>query len=63
MITAQDVGMMVAISKTVPDTAAQAAYDAQLAAEAAAEVAQAHAWGVTYDGTGLVFTPTEEDEA
>ena len=53
----------IAISKSIPGTAAERAETAQAAAELAAAQATAAAWSLNYSDNGLIFTaPTAQSE-
>lgn len=55
-----ELGIVLAIARKLPGTAAQRAEAAQVAAEQAAAAAEARAFGLTEDTTGIVFTTPNE---
>lgn len=55
------VGMIIALAKSIPGTAANRAEAAQEAAEAAAETAQHYGYGIYVDGHKMVITSEVDD--
>lgn len=55
----QTLGAALALVKKMPETAVARAEAAAEAAEASAELAQEHSYGVSVDGTKLVFSGGE----
>lgn len=55
------VGIIMAIAKAIPGTAAYRAEAAQAAAESAAELAQHYGYGISVDGHKLMITSEVDD--